>query len=103
MIQMADQLVYKFFDMGLKMLENWTVSQLTKKAVTTSTTAAETAVVVAGQTAQAGAVIAGQAAQWAVVEALTKLGDHLRNGELEFTHYHLECLRASMLLAFRAE
>ena len=44
-----------------------------------------------------------QAAQWAVVEALTKMGDHLRNGELEFSHYHLECLRASMLLAFQDE
>lgn len=63
MVQMADQLVYKFFDMGMKMLENWIVQQFTKKAVTTATTAQETAAVVAGQAAQTSAVVGGQVAQ----------------------------------------
>ncbi len=63
MIQMADQLVYKFFDMGMKMLENWIVQQFTKKAVTTATTAQETAAVVAGQAAQTGAIVTGQVVQ----------------------------------------
>lgn len=63
MVQIADQLVYKFFDMGLKILENWVVQQFTKKAVTTATTAAETGAVLAGQTAQTAAVIGGTLAQ----------------------------------------
>src|SRR3546814_20190169 len=63
MVQMADQLVYKFMDMGLKMVENWIVSLFTRKAATTATTAAETTAVAAGQAAQTAAVIGGQTAQ----------------------------------------
>ena len=43
--------------------------------------------------------------QMAVVSGIgeNRLRQLMDNGELEFTHYHLECLRASMLLAFREE
>lgn len=76
MVQIADQLVYKFFDMGLKMVENWIVAQFTKKAVTTATTAQETAAVVAGQAAQTGATITAQTVQTGakVASAATETG-----------------------------
>lgn len=69
MIQVADQLVYKFFDMGLKIVENWIVAQFTKKAVTTATTAAETSAVIAGQAAQTAAVVGGTITETGAVAA----------------------------------
>lgn len=63
MIQMADQLVFKFADMGLRMLEDWIVAQFTKKAVTQATAAQETAAVAGAQTTQTGIVMANQVAQ----------------------------------------
>lgn len=63
MIQLADQLVYKFFDMGSKMVQNWIASLFTRRAATQASTALETATVTAGQAAQNTAVIAGQASQ----------------------------------------
>lgn len=63
LINIADQMVYKFVDMGAKMLQNWIMQQITKKAVTAATTAAETGIVVAGETAQTAAVVAGTTAR----------------------------------------
>jgi hypothetical protein len=69
MIQMADQLVYKFFDMGMKMVENWIMSQFTKKAVTQASAAQEAAAVVGSQATQTAAVIGGEAARTGAVLA----------------------------------
>lgn len=89
MFKIADDLVFKFVDMGTQMLEDWIVKMVTKKAVTVASTAAETGVVVAGAAAQAGAVVAGQAAEVAATAvgtttstsmtlgaALLKIGAH---------------------------
>lgn len=67
LINIADQLVYKFVDMGAQMLQNWIMQQVTKKAVTAATTAAEVGVVTAGEVAKVGAVAAGTATQVATV------------------------------------
>jgi hypothetical protein len=63
MVQIADQLVYKFFDMGLKMLQNWIVAQVTKRAVTASTGAAEVAATTATEASKTGIVLSAVAAR----------------------------------------
>lgn len=60
---MADSLVFKFFDMGAQILEDWILHQLGFKTVTAASETANTAIVVASQTAQTGAVAAGTAAR----------------------------------------
>lgn len=62
-IQMADQMVYKFVDMGLQMFQNWFMQQVGMTAVQQAQETARTGLVVAGQAAQSGAVVAGQTAQ----------------------------------------
>lgn len=63
MFKIADDLVFKFFDMGTKIVEDWVVKQLTKKAVTVASEATQTGVVMASQAAQTTAVVAGTTAQ----------------------------------------
>lgn len=67
MINMADQLVFKFFDMGMEILQNWLMSLVTKRAATAAATGAEVSTVAAGAAAQksitAGTTAAAVAAQ----------------------------------------
>lgn len=62
-INMADQMVYKFVDMGLQMFQNWFMRQVGMTAVQQAQETARTGITVAGQAAQTGAVVAGQATQ----------------------------------------
>jgi hypothetical protein len=66
LVQIADQLVYKFFDMGMQMLSKWIMSQLAQLAIFKGTEAAKTAVAVAGETARTGAVTTGATSRLAV-------------------------------------
>lgn len=81
MVNMADQLVYKFADMGLKMMEDWfmrqvgmTVTQQAQEGIRTTSTAAaqaaQTGAVIAGVTTQTGAR-AGAATTEAAIRAAT--------------------------------
>lgn len=61
MIQMADQLVFKFRDMGLKMVEDWIVSLFTRKAATQSVMAAEVGATKTAEAIKSSSAIAGAA------------------------------------------
>lgn len=60
MVNMADAIVYKFADMGTKLLEDWMVKQAVKMGLIPAQQAAETAAVVAGETARTGVTVAGE-------------------------------------------
>lgn len=62
-IQMADQMVYKFVDMGLKMFQDWVMRQIGMTAVTQAQEMARTATTTTAEAARTGAVVAGQATQ----------------------------------------
>lgn len=69
LINIADQLVYKLFDAGLKMVANWAVNMLTKKAITTATNTAEVATHTATETAKTGITIGAVAARTTAEQA----------------------------------
>lgn len=66
LINIADQLVFKFADMGFQMLQDWIMRQIGMTAVQQAQEAARTGTVVAGQTAQTAAVTAATAVQTGV-------------------------------------
>ncbi len=68
-INMADQMVYKMFDMGTKMLQDWVMKQFGMTAAQQAAEAARTASTAAATTAQTGIVAGGQAAQTGVKAA----------------------------------
>jgi hypothetical protein len=59
MLNIADQFVFKFADMGLQMVANWATAQLRMLVVHKTTEVAKTASTVAGATARASAENAG--------------------------------------------
>lgn len=54
LIAMGDQLVFKFMDMGVQMLQNWIMSLIAKKAVTTAANSAEVGIHTATEVAKTG-------------------------------------------------
>jgi hypothetical protein len=64
-VQMADQLVYKAFEMGQTMLQDWIMSLIQKRAETAAAAAAEKAIVQAAALAQKGIVIGSTVAETA--------------------------------------
>jgi hypothetical protein len=62
-IDAADQMVYKFVDMGAQMFEDWIMRQVGMTAVQQTQEAARTASTVGAQAAQSSAVAAGAATQ----------------------------------------
>ena len=63
MVNMADALVYKFFDMGTQMLEDWVMRQLGMTAAQQVQDTARAASTVGAEAAKTGAVIAGTSRQ----------------------------------------
>jgi hypothetical protein len=63
MINVADAIVFKFMDMGIKMLEDWIVRQAIKMGLIHAAEASETAAHVAGETARTGVTATGVAAR----------------------------------------
>lgn len=64
-IQMADQLVFKFADMGLKMLQDWILKQVGMTAATQAQQTAQSAAVTAGEASRTTAASLGATAQTA--------------------------------------
>jgi len=54
LVNMADQLVFKFMDAGVKLLENWVLSQLGMTTATAAATTARTGIHAAGAATQTG-------------------------------------------------
>lgn len=65
LINMADQMVYKFVDMGLQMFQQWFMRQVGMTAVQQTQETIRTGLTVGSQAAQTGAVLAAQATQTA--------------------------------------
>lgn len=63
MINLADQVVYKFADMGIKMLTDWLTRELSMTAITQAQEGVRTASVITGQAVQTGAAVSGAAAR----------------------------------------
>lgn len=69
LINAADQMVYKFVDMGAKMFEDWFMRQVGMTAVQQTQDTARTVATATSQTAQTAAVAGGAAAQTAAKTA----------------------------------
>lgn len=94
MIHIADQIVYKFFDMGVKLLEDWMMKEAVKlgfiktheavkNIITSSGEATRTGIAAAGETARQGLGAAGVAAhtvQQGVKTTAAVTGEALQTG-----------------------